>query len=193
MNILLIDNYDSFTYNLLHYLTILQVHVSVVRNDSAELEVPSLENVDGIVISPGPGKPADAGFLPDFLPKVINHRPVLGVCLGHQAIGEMYGSKLAHADIPMHGKVSKVYHTGHPMFSGVTDSFQATRYHSLVLNKLAEGLTATAFSQNNELMAFAHKQLPVWGVQFHPEAVLSGFGYRIINNWMQLCSHKNSF
>ena len=193
MNILLVDNYDSFTFNLQHYLKTFHTEVTVLRNDHPDILNLNIAGYNGIVISPGPGKPAEAGLLPAFINQTIRQVPVLGVCLGYQAIGEFFGAKLEQSGNPKQGKISPVKHNGHCMFTNIPSEFKATRYHSLVLNKLPSALIQTAFTHEKELMAFAHKDLPVWGVQYHPEAILSGFGYQIINNWLQLCRHKNSF
>jgi len=193
MNILLVDNYDSFTFNLQHYLRSFNAQVTVLRNNDTKLVAIDLNTYSGVVISPGPGKPSESGLLQQFIKQIAGKIPQLGVCLGHQAIGEVAGAELVPAHAPVHGKVAVIKHSGHKMFQGVPQLFKATRYHSLILKNLKPELFPTAFATTGELMAFAHKSLPVWGVQFHPEAVLSSFGHQIINNWLHLCRHKNSF
>lgn len=193
MNILLIDNYDSFTFNLQHYLKSFNTSVTVLRNDDEKLATFDLSWYHGVVISPGPGKPYESGLLQDLILKIRDKIPLFGVCLGHQAIGELAGAELAFANTPVHGKVSVINHSGHKMFTGIPEQFKVIRYHSLILKNLKSELFPTAFATTGELMAFAHKRLPVWGVQFHPESILSNFGHQIINNWLHLCSHKDSF
>lgn len=193
MNILLVDNYDSFTFNLQHYLRSFNAGVTVLRNNDPQLATIDLKEYSGVVISPGPGKPSESGMLQQFISGVFDKISLLGVCLGHQAIGELAGAELVQAGVPMHGKISVIQHSGHKMFQGVPQQFKTTRYHSLILKNLKPELFPTAFATTGELMAFAHKSLPVWGVQFHPEAVSSSFGHQIINNWLHLCRHKNSF
>lgn len=185
--ILLLDNYDSFTYNLQHYFRILNVDIKVVRNDDPDLSSIPTSDITGIVLSPGPGRPQEAGQMSLLIDQYVGKIPFLGVCLGHQALGEHFGAILAKAQKPKHGKLSNIQHTGHSMFHNIPHSLNVTRYHSLVFNDLAHTeLNPTAFAGNGEIMAFAHKQLPVWGVQFHPEAVLTSFGHRVLNNWLSL-------
>ncbi len=191
--ILLFDNYDSFTYNLLDYLKQLKANVLVIRNDEKSLEEITQLNVEGIVISPGPETPSKAGILPELIKYYYNKVPILGICLGHQAIGEYFGARLVKADKPMHGKVSVVMHNNHIMFSHIPLYFEAMRYHSLQLINLPKELNCTAETEQKEVMAFAHFTLPIWGIQFHPESVLTPHGLQMIKNWYDLVypSDKN--
>jgi len=183
--ILLFDNYDSFTYNLLDYFAQLGVACLVVKNDEYTLEEISNLSFQGIVISPGPGKPQDAGMLMDLIAKFHQQVPILGVCLGHQALGEFFGAKLNPADQIMHGKTSQLINTQLPMYEGMQSPFNVMRYHSLILSDLPECLLLTAETAAQEIMSFSHKDLPIWGLQFHPESILSENGLLIIQNWLQ--------
>jgi anthranilate synthase component 2 len=183
--ILLIDNYDSFTYNLQHYLTLAGVQCKVKRNDESGLTSDAISKYDGIVLSPGPGIPQRAGNLMDIIATNFT-KPILGICLGHQAIGVHFGAVIDKAVQPMHGKISSVVYHHHPMFSGIqTDNFDVVRYHSLVLKSVPEQLEVICTSvKEAEVMAISHRQFPVWGIQFHPEAALTQYGNRIISNWV---------
>ncbi len=182
--ILLLDNFDSFTYNLLDYLGRAGA-VCDVRRNNIPLEILEQEDYAGVLLSPGPGKPQEAGNLIDVLAYFYQKLPILGVCLGHQAIGEFFGAKLMKAQKPMHGKISKIILTHDSvLFRGLPKQFGVVRYHSLVLQGLPECLKATALSEENEIMALEHISLPICGVQFHPEAALTDFGLQMIENWV---------
>jgi anthranilate synthase/aminodeoxychorismate synthase-like glutamine amidotransferase len=184
--IVVIDNYDSFTYNLVQYLGELGQEIKVFRNDQVTLDEIRALNPDHIVISPGPGTPDDSGISRDVLREFGPTTPILGVCLGHQCIGEVYGGKVTRAPRLMHGKVSPVYHTSEGLFYGVPSPFQATRYHSLIVEEpIPEVLKVTAFTSEGEVMALQHKTHPVVGVQFHPESILTEHGKRILQNFLE--------
>lgn len=182
--ILLVDNYDSFTYNLLDLVKQENLNVTVVRNDECSIEEIIKLNPQGIIISPGPGRPEHAGILMPLIDFFIEKIPILGVCLGHQAIGMHYGAKLRNAIRPMHGKTSVITHNHHPMFNQIPLQSEMMRYHSLILEDIPRELIPTAHSSENELMAFAHQNNLAWGVQFHPESILSENGPQIIRNWL---------
>lgn len=184
--ILLYDNYDSFTYNLLDYLQQGNAFCKVIRNDQCNLEEIATWDLSGIVISPGPGKPTEAGNLMDLIHSFYNKIPILGVCLGHQAIGEFFGARLVSAPKPMHGKTSIITHTDHAMFVGIPSTLEVMRYHSLILKNIPGDLKIIAQTENDEIMAIAHSVLPIWGVQFHPESILSQYGLTLINNWLSV-------
>lgn len=186
--IVLIDNYDSFTYNLVQYLGELGQELEVFRNDAiTPAEVRDM-NPDHIVISPGPCTPKEAGVSKDIISELGAEIPILGVCLGHQCIGEVYGGDVVRAENIMHGKVSQVFHTGHPLFDGIESPFQATRYHSLIVKRdtCPEVLDIVAETAAGEIMALAHRQHPVRGVQFHPESILTNAGKTILANFLRL-------
>lgn len=189
--LLMLDNYDSFTYNLVDYLISLGTKVEVVRNDEKSIEELKQTAWKGIVLSPGPGIPAESGVLMQVIDAFAGETPILGICLGHQAIGEYYGAKLYGTRFPMHGKTSDLEHNRHPMFQHCPDRFQVCRYHSLAIN--AEGideLEETAWCQDpvngRVCMALAHKSLPLWSVQYHPEAILTEYGKTLLNNWLNV-------
>ena len=185
--ILIIDNYDSFTYNLVHLVAHFTDDYNVVRNDVLSLkEVEQLEP-EGILISPGPGRPKDAGISCEVIQKLGPHIPILGVCLGFQAMGEVYGGKVVHAPKLMHGKTSKIFHNGKGIFRNIEDGFIATRYHSLVLDPhaLPDVFEVTARSDDEVLMGIRHCEYPMQGIQFHPESLLTEPGKDIIGNWMK--------
>lgn len=195
--VLVIDNYDSFVYTLNGYLQQLGAETRVVRND--EVSIAELEQLvtefDGVLISPGPGTPADAGVsIPMVHLALRTGLPLLGVCLGHQAIAEAMGATVTHADELMHGKVSRVVHTDDRFFEGVAREFQATRYHSLavVRDTVPEQLVITAETAGGIVMALRHEDLPIYGVQYHPESVLTEGGYRQLGNWLVLCGAGNA-
>ncbi len=182
--ILLFDNYDSFTYNLLDLIKQLNLEVKVVRNDEYTLEEIIQFNPQAILISPGPGRPEQSGILMQLIDYYVDKVPMLGVCLGHQAIALHYGAKLVRALKPMHGKTSLLKHYNHPMFNNVPNDAEMMRYHSLVVESLPEELIATAHTEDQELMAFAHQNKLIWAVQFHPESIMSENGPQIIRNWL---------
>ena len=180
--VLLLDNFDSFTYNLQDYLYQVGVRCSVVRNDVPTEKI--FKHVyKGIVLSPGPGRPAAAGCMMEVLAHYEKSHPILGICLGHQAIGEYFGAKLEKASLPMHGKISEVFHSGNGLFTGLSDKLQVVRYHSLALKNVPEGMTVSAQTAAGEVMAISHQFLPIHGLQFHPEAVLTQNGLQMLHNW----------
>jgi anthranilate synthase component II len=183
--LIVIDNYDSFTYNLVQYLGELGQEIKVFRNDQVTLEEIRALNPDHIVISPGPGDPNDGGISNDVLREFGPTTPILGVCLGHQCIGHVSGGKIVRAPRLMHGKTSRVYHNGDGLFTGVPSPFQATRYHSLIIEEpIPDDLAVTAFTRDGEVMAMRHKTWPTVGVQFHPESILTEHGKRILQNFL---------
>lgn len=187
MQILLLDNYDSFTYNLCDYLLQAGAECRVVRNDAFPLSAFDRADFDAIVFSPGPGRPADAGLMPALIRRFHRDVPMLGICLGHQALGEFFGAKLVKAAAPMHGKTTEVVHNGHPVFEGIPQRFTAMRYHSLLLESLTDTpLECIAQTGAGEIMALAHKHLPLTGIQFHPESILTEFGLQILINWVRI-------
>ena len=185
--VLIIDNYDSFTYNLVHLVAEHTDDYKVVRNDAITIEEVKKLNPDKILISPGPGRPDEAGITEAVIREMGPSTPILGVCLGHQAIGEVYGGKVVHAPTLMHGKTSKVQHDGKGVFKKLEDNFTATRYHSLVLDpdNIPEVLEVTARSEDDVIMGVRHKDHPVEGIQFHPESILTTEGPKIIENWLK--------
>jgi para-aminobenzoate synthetase component II len=188
--ILVVDNYDSFVYTLVGYLRELGAETTVIRNDDLTLkEVTELAaEHDGVLISPGPGTPADAGFTVELIRWCGEAQsPMLGVCLGHQGLGEAFGATVTHADQLMHGKTSPVTHTGHASFAGLPETFEATRYHSLAVrpDTVPDVLEVTATTADGVIMAFAHRSAPLWGLQYHPESVLTEGGYRMLGNWLE--------
>ncbi len=188
MKVLLIDNFDSFTFMLKDYLEQSGADCEVIRND-IEINSQQLQAFDALVISPGPGRPEEAGKLMQLLSIAIHKLPILGVCLGHQAIGEYFGAKLEKGLKPMHGKVSQILHQDDELFLTIETQFEATRYHSLVLRQLPESLTAIAYSQDDEeIMALKHIELPIYGIQFHPESCLTNSGLDLIQNFLGLAS-----
>ncbi|MFN0015693.1 MAG: anthranilate synthase component II [Saprospiraceae bacterium] len=193
MTILLLDNYDSFTYNLYDYLRQTGAQCVVVRNDSPELLAFSPEDFDAVVLSPGPKRPEDAGLMPDLIRSWHERVPILGICLGHQALGAFFGSQVVLADVPMHGKTSVVQHQGHPLFAGVPARFSAMRYHSLVVQgPLESPLRCIASADDGVVMALEHEWLPLLGMQFHPESVLTEHGHRLLANWVAFVREKKN-
>ncbi|MCW5829625.1 MAG: aminodeoxychorismate/anthranilate synthase component II [Deltaproteobacteria bacterium] len=187
--ILLIDNYDSFTYNLYQYLAELGAEVKVVRNDRITVEEIEKLAPKGIVVSPGPCTPDEAGISLDVFGKLPGKLPILGVCLGHQSMGQAFGGKVIRAKLPMHGKTSQIHHDGKGVFAGLANPFEATRYHSLVVEKasLPLVLEVSAWTDDGEIMGLRHKSLPVEGVQFHPESILTVEGKKLIANFLRTC------
>ncbi|NDJ85705.1 MAG: aminodeoxychorismate/anthranilate synthase component II [Chloroflexi bacterium] len=184
--ILVIDNYDSFTYNLVQLMGALGAEMEIVRNDAASVEDIRQMAPERIVISPGPGTPDDGGVSLDVLRELGSSVPILGVCLGHQCIGQAYGGNVVRAPRLMHGKTSQVFHRNQKLFIGVPSPFEATRYHSLIVEEpLPESLSVTAFTEEGEVMALRHKEHPVVGVQFHPESILTTYGNRILQNFLE--------
>ena len=185
--ILVVDNYDSFTYNLVHLVAGETDDVRVVRNDAVTLAEVCEMAPAGILISPGPGRPADAGISEALIRELGRATPILGVCLGHQAIGEVYGGRVVHAPTLMHGKTSTVRHDGRGVFTGVAPDFVATRYHSLAVDRasLPDVLEVTAETADGVIMGLRHRSHPVEGVQFHPESILTTEGPRLVANWVR--------
>lgn len=184
--ILVIDNYDSFTYNLVQQMGEFGAELCVVRNDQITLDEVKAMNASHIVVSPGPGTPDDGGISLEVIRELGPTTPVLGVCLGHQCIGQVYGGKVVRAPRLMHGKTSQVFHKNATLFTGIPSPFVATRYHSLIVEEpLPEVLEVTAFTEAGEVMAVKHKTHPVVGVQFHPESILTKFGPRILQNFLE--------
>ncbi len=183
--IAVIDNYDSFTYNLVQYLGELGAEVCVYRNDAVTPRQIDATNPSHIVISPGPGVPSDAGVSNDVIRDLGRKRPVLGVCLGHQCMGAVFGGKVVRAPELVHGKTSPIYHFGDGLFLGLPSPFNATRYHSLVVAEpLPDELKMTAFTTGGEVMGLRHRTLPIFGVQFHPESILTEDGKQILRNFL---------
>ncbi|MEI6127433.1 MAG: aminodeoxychorismate/anthranilate synthase component II, partial [Pseudomonadota bacterium] len=171
--ILLIDNYDSFTYNLYQQLESLGAHTTVVPHDHITLREIKQLKPSGIIISPGPGKPASAGISLPAIKSFYKTTPLLGVCLGHECLGEAFGAQVVHAKKIMHGKTSRVYHAGTGIFKGLKNPFVAARYHSLAINRVPRGFSLSAWDRQREIMAIAHATYPAWGIQFHPESFMT--------------------
>lgn len=185
--ILVIDNYDSFTYNIVQEMGELGAELSVYRNDEITVERIRRLQPERIVISPGPGFPKDAGVSLDVIRELGSEIPLLGICLGHQSIGEAYGGKVIHAPELMHGKTSMIEHTGDTLFADIPSPFEATRYHSLIVEEstLPDCLEVTARTVSGEIMGVRHKEHPVVGVQFHPESILTGYGMKMLENFLE--------
>ncbi|MCX7926836.1 MAG: aminodeoxychorismate/anthranilate synthase component II [Candidatus Omnitrophica bacterium] len=186
--IVLIDNYDSFTYNLVQYLAELKAKIKVFRNDKVTLEKISKIKPSQIVISPGPGGPEDAGISCDLIRSFAGKIPILGVCLGHQCIGAVFGGRIVRASCLMHGKVSKIYHCKEGIFKGIPSPFLATRYHSLAVSSkdLPKSLQVTAWTKDGQIMGLRHKDFAIWGVQFHPESIMTEHGKKLLANFLAL-------
>lgn len=186
--LLMIDNYDSFTYNIVQYFGQLGEDVRVYRNDQISLAEIEQLNPERLVISPGPCSPDEAGISVDAIRHFSGKIPLLGVCLGHQSIGAAFGGKVVRSVSLMHGKTSPIHHDGKELFAGLANPFNATRYHSLVVERdtLPDCLAVTAWVDNGEIMGLRHKTLPVWGVQFHPESILTEGGMQLLNNFLEL-------
>lgn len=181
--VLLLDNFDSFTYNLADYLQQLGTECLVLNNRSSIEEISALP-LKGIVLSPGPETPEKAGCMPEVIRAFYDKIPILGICLGHQAIGQFFGARLEKAHKPMHGKISEIQCEDDYLFKGLSPQLKVVRYHSLILEKLPDCLTGIAATSTGELMALKHKQLPVRGLQFHPEAILTESGLAMLKNWV---------
>jgi anthranilate synthase component 2 len=192
--IVLIDNYDSFTYNLFHYLGWLGADIVVHRNDVVTVDEVIAADPEAIVLSPGPCTPDDAGICLDLIARASSAVPILGVCLGHQAIGQAFGGKVVRTPVPVHGKLSLIKHRGEGVFRGIDGPFQATRYHSLVVERtsLPADLSVTAETDDRLIMGLAHVRLPVHGVQFHPESIASEHGHLILRNFLDIAAAWNA-
>ena len=190
--ILMIDNYDSFTYNLVHYLAELGEEVIVHRNDKIELEDIGRLNPDMMVVSPGPCTPKEAGISVDAIKEFAGRMPILGVCLGHQSLAHAYGAEIIRADRLLHGKTSKIHHDGKTIYKNIPDPFEATRYHSLIVNKksLPDVFEITAWTDEGEIMGIRHKEHLIEGVQFHPESILTKHGKDLLKNFISIAKKK---
>jgi len=191
--IVLIDNYDSFTFNLVHYLGELGAEVVVHRNNKIATADVVAASPDAIVLSPGPCTPNEAGICLDLIAQASSSIPVFGVCLGHQAIGQVFGGHVVRAPVPVHGKLSEVSHRGEGVFRGINAPFRATRYHSLVVDRatMPDDLAVTAETDDRLVMGLAHRRLPVHGVQFHPESIASEHGHLILKNFLDIAADWN--
>ncbi|MCY4171967.1 MAG: aminodeoxychorismate/anthranilate synthase component II [Bacteroidetes bacterium] len=185
--ILVIDNYDSFTYNLVQLIGRTTDKICVERNDALTSQDVDAKNPDGIVISPGPGRPKDSGICNEVVAKLGMNIPILGICLGHQVIGEVFGASVTYAPSLMHGKTSMIHHNASTLFDGIPDPFEATRYHSLVLQpeSIPTCLEVTATTQDGVIMGVRHLSFPIEGVQFHPESIMTGEGSKLLSNWLK--------
>ncbi|MEH6744098.1 anthranilate synthase component II [Hyphomonas sp.] len=184
--ILVIDNYDSFTWNLVHYLEELGAETRVVRNDEMTVEEALASGADGILLSPGPCSPNEAGICVGLIQKAPEDLPILGVCLGHQSIGQAFGGEVITAREIRHGKLSEIRQTGGDLFAGLPETYQVVRYHSLAVKPedLPDVLIADAFTEDGEVMALHHRTRPIYGVQFHPESILTEHGHALLKNWL---------
>ncbi len=191
--LVLIDNYDSFTFNLVHYFGELGADVAVHRNDRISVDDVLEQDPDAIVLSPGPCTPNEAGICLDLIARAASRVPIFGVCLGHQAIGQSFGGRVVRAPLPVHGKLSDIHHEGGGVFRGINGPFRATRYHSLVVDRgaLPDALAVTAETEGRLVMGLSHAHLPVHGVQFHPESIASEHGHRILKNFLDLSADWN--
>lgn len=189
----MIDNYDSFTYNLVHYLAELGEEVVVHRNDKIELEDIGRLDPDMLVVSPGPCTPKEAGISVDAIKEFAGRMPILGVCLGHQSVAHAYGAEIVRADRLLHGKTSKIHHDGKTIYKNIPDPFEATRYHSLIVNKksLPDVFEITAWTDEGEIMGIRHKEHLIEGVQFHPESILTKHGKDLLKNFISIAKKKN--
>ena len=193
-SVTLIDNYDSFTWNLVHYLGSLGADVTVLRNDEASVAQIMDRRPEAIVLSPGPCTPREAGVCLDLIAAAARDIPIFGVCLGHQSIGEAFGGQVVRAPLPVHGKLATIAHEGKTLFAGINAPFQATRYHSLVIERatMPDVLEIVAETDDGLVMAVSHRSLPVHGVQFHPESILSQHGHRILGNFLDIARAFNA-
>lgn len=185
--LLMLDNYDSFTYNLVQYLAELGADLEVIRNDDYSVEQLIGMGAQGVVLSPGPGRPENAGIMNELIQKMDNSVPIFGVCLGFQAMAQVYGAKIGYAPVLMHGKTSEIYHTGTQLFADIPSPFTATRYHSLIVerNSLSNDFVITAETEDKLIMAIEHKTRPLYGVQFHPESIMTTYGKQILKNFLE--------
>jgi para-aminobenzoate synthetase component II len=191
--ILVVDNYDSFVWTIAGYLCQLGADCEVLRND--DVTVDQASGFDGVLLSPGPGVPSQAGVCPDMVGRCAAERiPLLGICLGHQALGEAFGATVTHAPELMHGKTSQVHHGGRGALEGLPVPFTATRYHSLAVPRrtVPPELLVTAWTEGGVVMGLEHREFPLWGVQFHPESVLTQGGHRLLANWLSLCGDADA-
>lgn len=188
--ILVLDNFDSFTFNLVDYIHQCGAKTLVLRNNIGLEQIDRLD-FDAIVLSPGPGKPSEAGIMPALIQRYWQTKPFLGICLGHQAIGEFFGASLEKAIKPMHGKISNINLAPDMLFDGIAPESSVVRYHSLVLTKIEPPLEAIAYTAEGEIMAIRHASLPIRGFQFHPEAILTLNGLKMIDNWITYCHLKD--
>ena len=188
--LLMIDNYDSFTYNLVQYFGELKEKVKVFRNDKITISEIQKMSPDKIVISPGPGRPESAGISKEIISTLKGKYPILGVCLGHQCIGEVFGSDIIRAKRIMHGKTSKIDHDNSKLFKNIPLGFEATRYHSLIINRetIPDCFKISAWTDQDEIMGVSHKKYLIEGIQFHPESILTGQGKEILNNFLKMAS-----
>jgi anthranilate synthase component 2 len=188
--ILVIDNYDSFTYNLVHYLNELGAETRVHRNDDLSVETALALRPDAVLLSPGPCSPDEAGICLELLQRAPDHLPILGVCLGHQSIGQAFGGRVVRAKALMHGKTSAIRHSGKGVFADLPNPFTATRYHSLAVEQasLPDGLEVTAWTDDGEIMGLQHRSRPVHGVQFHPESIATEGGHKLLGNFLELAA-----
>lgn len=186
---ILIDNYDSFTYNLYHYLMELGAKVDVWRNDQISAKDVIAKKPQGIIISPGPCSPNEAGICLDLIEQAKGKVPIFGVCLGFQSVGQVFGGRVIRAPYVMHGKISEITHTGKGIFEGIPSPYNATRYHSLIVERtsLPECLKITAETADGIIMGLQHKDFPVYGVQFHPESIASEYGHKLLENFINIC------
>ena len=192
--ILVIDNYDSFTYNLVHYLNELGAQTSVVRNDALTVEQALGQKPEAVLLSPGPCDPDQAGICLPLLKGAPDHLAILGVCLGHQAIGQAFGGDVVRAKALMHGKTSQIHHDGKGLFAGMPNPFTATRYHSLAVERatLPADLVVTAWTEDGEIMGLQHKTRPIYGVQFHPESIATEGGHQLLANFLDMAGVKRT-
>jgi anthranilate synthase/aminodeoxychorismate synthase-like glutamine amidotransferase len=192
--LLVIDNYDSFTYNLVQYLGELGAAITVARNDRIRAEEILQMSPSHIVVSPGPCTPNEAGISLDVIRIFGETTPILGVCLGHQCIGQVYGGRVIRAEAVMHGKTSEMYHAGNRLFDGIPSPFSATRYHSLIVDRgaLPPDLEVIAWTEDGIIMGLKHSRFPVWGVQFHPESILTSAGKTILRNFLSMDSTQSA-
>ena len=186
--ILVVDNYDSFTWNLVHYLEELGARTEVVRNDALSVAEALKKDVDGILLSPGPCTPNEAGICVELIQSAPEDLPILGVCLGHQSIGQAFGGKVITAQEIRHGKISEISHSGGDLFEGLPETYRVVRYHSLAVRKqdLPDCLKADATTEDGEIMALHHTSRPVYGVQFHPESILTEHGHALLRNFLEV-------